>query len=607
MAKKIKRVEPSVRKLQIDNANRFHSNWETLFKVPTLGEYYQGFQWLNQDADPNQPYVVNQFYSVIKSKLAGYLFAQPKFLLHPRPSFSDWDIEAAMRSAQMKQDLLDHLISHPKSNFASEIRRAFIDSLLGFGLIEVGYSADWVMNPNAGKPLFKSQSEKDFSPDGDEKDPIVRQAREIPEDERIYFKRVNFRRFRCATSEQFYLPNLDWYGYWEMVQRSDLLSIPGLKIPAEDYQSITFTAPEISASTLNSLSSLEQELYHSGRLVKVWRIWDNRVGEKQLILDCSGAVIYSEPFNGQDLFDLRQDENLEGFYPIPPAFQWLSPQNEINETREQLRNHRKRFQRKYQTMKNTLSEEEMTKFELGGDGTIIQTDGPGEIKPIENASLGADVNQSFVASRDDMRIVTGTTADQQGVGDRTTATQASIQANRASSRENYEREFIQTWLCKIAYRTLGVAEAKFSEEVWIQTSADLSEQLGEELQEISTEYQKIVAADLRDGYDFRVVIDVVSLSPLQAEEEKKKFLEFIAVMQNFPALATSPILIREAAYRVGYRNEKVIREMQRAALLSMIGQQQENGGPAVAQRMMAKQIPNDQEKITNQLEGQLMQ
>jgi hypothetical protein len=602
---KNKQVTPGVRKLQIEQAEKYYSSWESLYKVSQLADYYRGFQWKTADSDYN-PYTVNQFYSTVKSKLASYLFANPKFNLSPKPAFFDWDLETAIKSAQLKQDLLEHLINHPKSKFAEEIRRAFIDSLLGFGLLEVGYAADWILNPNTQKPLLKSMTDPNYQPGSKDKDPVVSEPAEVPQDERIYFKRINFRRFRTSTSDAFYLDQLDWYGYWELVYKSDLEAMPGIKLPDNTITSSIFDNLNSSVAS-SDLSVLERELYASGQLVKVWKIWDNRAREKQLILGSTGDILFSEPITGQDIFDLRLDEDLEGFYPLPPAFQWISPQNEINETREQLRNHRRRFVRKYQALTGTIDEAELVKFETGGDGTVVFVGDMNGIRPIENADLGASVQQSFISSRDDFRIVSGTSAEMQGMADRTTATQASIQEGRASSRENYEQEFIQSWLCKIAARTLAIAELKFTEEVWIQTSVDVSEGLGEEIQEVSSSYKLLSPADIQDGYDYKVAIDVVSLSPLQAEVEKRKFIEFISLLQNFPALGLSPILIREAAYRVGYRNEKVIREMQQAALLSMMAQQSQGQGDATAQRIVAKQTPNTQEQITNQLQGQLMQ
>jgi hypothetical protein len=148
-------------------------------------------------------------------------------------------------------------------------------------------------------------------------------------------------------------------------------------------------------------------------------------------------------------------------------------------------------------------------------------------------------------------------------------------------------------------------------------STDKSSQLYQEYKP-ETEYKLLNPADLDDGYEFKLLVDVSSTSPAQNEVEKTKFIEFISILKNFPELAMSPLLIREAAYKVGYRNERVIREMQNAALLQMMaaqgggapaagGPQQSAGGTGEMQRVSEQNTPPTQDDINNQLNNQLVQ
>ena len=81
-------------------------------------------------------------------------------------------------------------------------------------------------------------------------------------------------------------------------------------------------------------------------------------------------------------------------------------------------------------------------------------------------------------------------------------------------------------------------------------------------------------------------------------------------------IAFSPYLVREAAYRIGYRNEKAIAEFQQMALLmelarmNQLKQQAGQGMPmpqngTAGQQIVAQQTPPDSEKIRNQLQNQL--
>jgi hypothetical protein len=116
---------------------------------------------------------------------------------------------------------------------------------------------------------------------------------------------------------------------------------------------------------------------------------------------------------------------------------------------------------------------------------------------------------------------------------------------------------------------------------------------------------------LDDGYDFKLIVDVSSTSPAQNEVEKRKFIEFVSMLKNFPELSLSPLLIRETAYKIGYRNERVIREIQNAALLQMMAAQAGQGGPQQGtgepQRITEGQTPPTQDDTNNQLNNQLLQ
>ena len=114
-----------------------------------------------------------------------------------------------------------------------------------------------------------------------------------------------------------------------------------------------------------------------------------------------GVTIYERKLKRLPLFDYRPDRRLitEGFYPIPVAFNWLSPQNEINETREMLRTHRRRFVRKFMILAGSVDDEEIEKFETGPDGALIKVNRENAITPIQNADLRCSfVNETLETS-----------------------------------------------------------------------------------------------------------------------------------------------------------------------------------------------------------------
>jgi len=356
-----------------------------------------------------------------------------------------------------------------------------------------------------------------------------------------------------------------------------------------------------------------------GRATKIWHIWDLRAGMQLLVLDSPCVTIYQRKFSRLPLFDYRPDRRLitEGFYPIPVAYNWLSPQNEINETREMLRSHRRRFVRKFQIIQDTVDDEEIEKFETGPDGALITVKRENAISPIQNADLGSALTEAIQTSGDDLNRISGESDEVRGVADRTTATQAKIVATAANSRVNSDRDRVVKWFANIGREALLIVRDKFTLGIWAKlTSPEGNEPTFGEIQQTNTVYQWVISEDLSDSYDFRIDIDVTTISVAAQQEEKQKFLEFLSVLTQFPLLAFSPILVREAADMIGYRNIPAIKELQKMALLMEQGrllQLQAQASPPqpqpmngnAGQQIVANQTPNTTEQIRNQMQNQV--
>lgn len=328
-----------------------------------------------------------------------------------------------------------------------------------------------------------------------------------------------------------------------------------------------------------------------------------------MVLDSTGEVIWSDDFKRCPIFDLRWDLRLEGFYPLPPVFQQISPQDEYNEARQQMRSHRRRYVRKFQCI-GDLDEDEIDKFTSGEDGTIIKVQRDDQIKPIQNPEVGAAVKEALVVSTEDFNEVAGISNQDRSRSDRTTATESQRLAMKADVRESAEDAIIQRWMVRMGREALLVMQERFVMGTWAKLGSDPGEDILGEVNE-DPSYQYITSEQLDDGYDFRINVNIISSSPMKNEEEKRKFVEFLALVAQFPQIALSPRLIREAAYRVGYRNERIIKEMQQQALLMKMGQLQQAGATAgpegnqIAQAKVAQMTPNTIEQVRNQLGNQL--
>ena len=605
---------------RIHSADRYYKQWEGLFKCKILEQYYEGIMWKSQRELGYNPYVINKFFENIAIKIAEFMPTTPVFNISPRQANSQYDLEAAMASAQIKEDTLNTIIQDNRIHFADEMEMAYKDSFTRFGLIEVGYSADWIINPNAMHPLLSTDANKYASG----KPKIKQEPEELPANEKVFVKHIAAKRFRVGGIDHKYLQRCTWCGYYDFVNKLDLKAMKGLM--NEDKIGIAqavFPDPDTETND-------RQTDNYRGNAIKIWHIWDLRANVQLLILDSPRTTIFQRKFKRLPLLDYRPDRRVttEGFYPIPPTFNWLSPQDEINETREMLRAHRRRFVRKFMVVEGQMDDEEIEKFETGPDGAIVKVKRTDALQPIQNADLGNALNEAIQTSADDLDRIAGVTPEDQGIPDRTTATQAQITAQRGALRSQKDQLRITNWMSLIGREILLTVKDKFVLGMYVHLGSPEGENFLGSVQDDEQAYKYVTSEDLDDGYDFRINVDVTSLSATAQMDEKQKFLEFISTLQQFPMISFSPTLVREAAYRIGYRNMKSIKEFQKMALLMQMGkiQQMEFGleqqkaqitqmqgqltaAPSgqAAQGIVAQQTPPNLEQIKQNMGSQLLQ
>ncbi len=583
-------------------AEKYYLEWEKLFRCDILDKYYEGFQWKSQAELNYNPYTINKIYETIQIKIATYIPTFPKYLVTSKPSNED-SLEAASASANLKGDLLNTVVQDFGSNFSEEMEQIAKDSYLRFGIAEVGYEADWIINPNAPKPLLGKDTDTLLSEEKRRR--ILQEPPEIPQNERVFVKHVPAKTFRIGGMDNKYLSRCGWCGYYDYINRDDLLSLPKLLNRDKLY-----SAAEMVDE--NNGDVIGDRWKKNG--IKIWRIWDLRAKVRLLIVDEPCVTVFQRKFDRLPLFDLRPDKRLvlNGFYPIPPAYHWLSPQDEYNEIREMLRAHRRRFIRKFQIQEGMIDDEEIEKFETGPDGGLVKVKKQGAIVPIENANLGPELGEASQLSMLDLHEISGTSSESRGVADRTTATQATIVNQRAALRETKERDRFVKLYCEVGREILLTIQENFTGQTVIRLTSPAGETFGQSVQEKFNTFQFISSEDLKDGYDFKIDVDLSTLSIAAQQEEKQKLFEFTAFLQQNPFVAFSPYLVREAAVRIGYRNERAIAEFQQMALLMEMARMQqlqaqvapmpENG--AKPAQLLQQATPSDQEQIRQQLQNQ---
>lgn len=559
--------------LRVRNADRYYKEWAERYKCNRLEDYYEGFHSKHLGGMPGRkPYVLNLVYATIKRKIASIVYSEPEFILGPQPGGMNWNQDFAVRSSGLKQDTLNTVIGNPNLNFVDNIRLAALDGFFRFSIIEPGYAADW-RNPQ--KPKIQMASHHD--PTIPENQDHVIEDREVLISETAYAKWISAKRFRVSTSDDPHLKNCNWAGYYSFMTRDVLANTPGISFPAllrDRYYSIDYA--DASTYFSNDKTEMSKDVaaaLSKGEVCKVWNIWDNVTGERLLLLDGNFEELYAESFERINLNTFRFDLSLKGWYPIPPVWQWLSPQDEINESREQMRRYRRRFTRKFEVTKNDIEPDELDKFTSEEDGSIIEVkkraDGLAAIRPISNPDIGISISEGLISAKDDFNIVASNTVARGRGSDRQTATSSRIQDQAEDLAQSIEQIDFSRFVCGIGRNLLHVIAENFEEGLWVKMSADPGDFM-EEYQENKDIYKWVSTQDLNDGYDFSIKLNVINATPAQMIQEEQAFVKFMNLVNTYPQIAMSPTLCREAAYRVGYKNEKVIREFQKMAMLIMM-------------------------------------
>lgn len=615
---------------RIEQANKYYKAWEDRFSCDTLENYYEGYQWklangiqLTLGGGVRRPYTVNLVYTTIKRKVANITYTYPEFILTPRPGQMDWNQDFAVQSAQLKQDVLNTVASDPRMELVEDIRLAAIDSFFRFSVIEVGYGKDW-KNPNKPKMHLKSHDNPEIMDDKDKvvDDPIA------SENTAAYTKWISARRFRVSMADDVKLRNCDWCGYYSFMKIKDLKKTNGIKWPANytsNYYSVDIADATKYFSETGYSTEAAKDMVDRGQICKVWHIWDNITKKRLLILDGRFEELYSEDFERLPFSTHRADLSLKGWYPIPPVWQWLSPQNEVNEAREQVRTYRRRSSRKFEVTKGEHDPDELDKLTNNEDGTVIVTkrkDGQPSVRPIQNPQIDANIVDGLTMAKDDFDIVASIPVARGRASDRQTATATRQIASDQSIVESLEQIDFSRFVAAIGREILLQLAEKMPTGMWVKMTVDPGDEqsMFEELQANKPIFEYITSQELEDGYDFDVLCNVINSTPENMLKEKTAFLEFVAITVQYPQIAMSPTLIRESAYRCGYKNERVIKEMQKQAILAMMEKanmagnsliaqglipQQGGQGNGQSQGMAQRQLPNSMAEIQAQLTNQL--
>lgn len=553
---------------RIKSANEVYERWHARFRPDRLIGYYCGDQWPEfQPPEHNpryRPYVINLVFPTIETQQPALLFYRPTVQVEPKPPYGDDPQSQVAQRAKLCADTLQTYVDKPEVGFKQQTLLALRDAQYRFGVVEIGYTADWIDNPHAGKPVLKDQSEEPYL---DRAGEAILHPSKVPatDSEQLYVRQIDPACFRVSASNRPVLLENDWVGYYDWQYVEDVKRNPKYSRTRDLKPSGQFGDPP--EASRDPATTLDRQASHRD-MVQLWKLWDLR--SKTRCVVAQGHPTYlleNEPWSYLPFAVLKFYEIPQAFYPLPPVANWIDAQNEINETREARRVHRRRFARRYVVRQNTMDDTELEKITMGGDGTVATHKGaPGEqpLHPVPDAALGMDVDKHLAESRDDFMQISGVGAEARGVAESDTATQANIVDVRQRIRETASRVQVADWLSEICRLLLLTIREKMQLPFWIRDNVDLVSADPAELQRIIGTWQQITAQELGSTL-MDVSVDVTSLSPVSQEQRAAQWNQLLALITN-PALALvlgqSEVLLRKTLKYYGVTSEGDIREIQ---------------------------------------------
>ena len=564
------------RENEIKSANRIYEDWEKKYKTSTLWKYYQGFQW---EPGYEDSYTINKFSSTVHVQESSILFHYPRVIVKPRPNRIDDPGTEVEKRAQLREDTVNTFIQNRRLHFKHETNLALREAFARFGVVEVGYSADFVDNPDKGKPVTGEDGQAvkdDYGQD-------MLQPEQLIENEGLFIKRIPANRFRISMNNSNILSRCDWCGYYEWHYPADLKANPRYKNTAS--LKVSAQVSEEYAPTIADEDEREREAHK--HMVKVWKIWDIRDKSRCVFVEGMDKYLLEEKLDRWDdgspiipFSVFRFTEDLDQFYPIPPMFNWVSPQNELNETREMMRQYRRKMVLKYYAV-DGVSPDEVKKF-LEPVMQVVMVPRPDSIGPITNPPADAALLRSLPPTNEDFREITGTGGEQRGIAEADTATQANIIDQNAKIRESSNRILVSDWLGEIAKLMLITLEKRMALPFWIQTNVDIGSPYAPmEAAGIAQTWKQITTQDL-GSLDYDVSVDVESIAPTTESQERNSWVQLLSIIQQPGSMAilANDVLLRKTLGYFGIKNEKEIQAIQQYSQVLMMMQAQAAAGPA---------------------------
>lgn len=218
-----------------------------------------------------------------------------------------------------------------------------------------------------------------------------------------------------------------------------------------------------------AVDGAQQEMYDKEeQYVEVWEFYDLRKNTMSVFADACEHFLVSPqkmPYSfGHPFVMLRNYEVPDEFYPIGDLEAIEPLQRELNETRTQMMNHRKRYARKYLYDESRFDNDGRAALESDEDNVLVPVKGDGSLDnavyPMPAVITPPEFYNQSSLIRDDISIVSAVSEYQAGQMPeiRRTATEASIIADAGNARAADKLAIIELTIAEVARRMVQLAQ-----------------------------------------------------------------------------------------------------------------------------------------------------
>jgi hypothetical protein len=545
MASKVdKRVETSIKRWKA--AEEVKKDWEATFRTRESYNYWRGNQLIYPfDEYGNRRIQVNKIHADVRTQIPSLYFYRPYARMTAEPEEADTPGSELETSTALLQDTANHLVRNPDTQFRISTHTALKEAFWSCGVVEVGYAPDFGDAPNAKRPPLKEDKKTKLPPvkKGEEPEPdfdmpddpaelqaeLKRLKKEL-KDEKFYVKYIPCQQVFISHSDKPCLEENDWVGYWEEHPLEDIKRVPAYKNTKDLKEHYETKRDE------ERKRSWEMETGEEKR-IKIFKVWDLRTKTRYVWAEGQKQYLLVKKYKRCPLKFLRFDVDPYHFWPIPPIFHKLGPQDEYNDSREHLRKVRKGTVPRYTYDEDAVEAQQMRKLERGDVGTYIPRKGQTHnvIEPVQQPSFTGDALNTLTLSDKEFSDVSGVGGDAR-VAQTKTATQAKIAEVKDQAQDSFDRTIVADWLGSIIKELLLLAMEHMSIDRFIMTNVDTDSPMAQQAaMEVSQAFEQInadILAEASTGIRWDVTIDVDSLSPVSEEEKFQKWMQGLGFITN---------------------------------------------------------------------------